>query len=179
MDKSSFKRLFDEHYQPLCNYAFRIIHDLDEAEDIVQEVFVKLWHQRTAIEIKKNPTSYIYTMVRNQAFEVIRRSTTGLRVKEDLRYIQENAVLQNVDDVEIEKYLLIDQIYTSIRQLPPKCGEIFTMSKINGLTYTQIAETLDISVKTVESQMGKALRLLRTMLADKMSFFCFFIMCFN
>ncbi|MBK7633158.1 MAG: hypothetical protein IPJ13_01900 [Saprospiraceae bacterium] len=61
----------------------------------------------------------------------------------------------------MEKLLLLEQIYVSIRQLPPKCSEVFTLSKVNGLTYVQIAEKMNISVKTVENHMGKALRLMR------------------
>ena len=72
-----------------------------------------------------------------------------------------------MEEGEIEKLLLLDQIYVSIRQLPPKCAQVFTLAKINGLPYAQIAKEMNVSVKTVENQMGKALRLLRGILANK------------
>lgn len=178
MDKSDFRLLFDQHYRPLCNYAYRIVGDMDEAEDVVQEVFVKLWSQRSVIQINKSPAKYIYSMVRNQALSFIRRTSVGSKIKENMLNLQAGVALDEMDDEEIEKYLLMDKIYNSIRQLPPKCGEIFIMSKVNGLTYTQIAESLNISVKTVENQMSKALKLLRNMLANKMPILFLFIMWF-
>lgn len=152
---------------------------MDTAEDVVQDVFLKLWNQKDSIQIDKSIQSYLYTMTRNHALAMMRRSDTGQRIYQEIQHTSSNIDMQDVEDAEVEKYLLIDAIYVSIRQLPPKCAEIFTLSKIKGLTYTQIAETLGISVKTVEGQMGKALRLLRTMLADKFPLFCIIMIWFN
>lgn len=168
MDKGQFKILFDEHYRPLCNFAFRITGDLNKSEDIVQDVFVKIWNQNDLLKANKNIRSFIYTMVRNHALEVIRRDGIGMKVTQHLLYLHSDESEQQVLDEDIEKYALIDKIYVSIRQLPPKCGEVFTLCKINGLSYIQIGEQLNISVKTVENHMSKALKLLREMLADQM-----------
>lgn len=166
MDKIFFRSLFDEHYRPLCNFAYRITGDIDQAEDIVQDVFVKLWNTKEMLQKDKNVRSYIYMMVRNHSLEIVRREGIGAKINKEILYLHTDKSASMIDDEEIEKYKLIDKIYVSIRQLPPKCSEVFTMSKINGLSYAQIAERLDISVKTVENHISKALRLLREMLAD-------------
>ncbi len=167
LDKSTYKRLFDDHYRPLCNFAYRINGDIDKAEDIVQDIFVKIWNQKDLLQEDKNIKSYIYTMVRNHTLEIMRREGIGLKVSKEILYLHTDENELSIEEEEIEKYRLIDKIYVSIRQLPPKCSEVFTLSKVNGLTYTQIAERMNISVKTVESHMSKALRLLREMLAGQ------------
>lgn len=103
-------------------------------------------------------------MVRNHALEIIRRQSLGSKINQELLYLQNDTEESPVEETEIEKIVILDQIYVSIRQLPPKCGEVFTLSKVNGLSYAQIAEHMDISIKTVENHMGKALKLLREML---------------
>lgn len=168
MDKSSFKNLFELHYSPLCNFAYRITDDIDQAEDIVQDIFVKVWNDPDLLDGNKNINSYLYSMVRNRALEVIRRENISQKINQQLEYIQNNAANTNVEEEEIEKLLLLEQIYVSIRQLPPKCSEVFTLSKVNGLTYVQIAEKMNISVKTVENHMGKALRLMRELLTKSL-----------
>ncbi len=175
MDKSTFKGLFDDHYRPLCNVAFRISGDLDMAEDIVQDVFLKIWNQQDLLNANKNIKSYMYTMVRNHALEIIRRQQIGARITDEILYLHSEANSDPIEDNEIEKYLILDKIYISIRQLPPKCAQVFTLAKVNGLSYSQIADDMHISVKTVENQMGKALKLLRAMLNNKITLIFIFI----
>ena len=137
---------------------------MNQAEDVVQDVFVRLWDKRDQMDQERNIRSYIYTMVRNHALEIIRRQSLGSKINQELLYLQNDTEESPVEETEIEKIVILDQIYVSIRQLPPKCGEVFTLSKVNGLSYAQIAEHMDISIKTVENHMGKALKLLREML---------------
>jgi len=175
LDKSTFKGLFDDHYRPLCNVAFRISGDLDMAEDIVQDVFLKIWNQQDLLNANKNIKSYMYTMVRNHALEIIRRQQIGARITDEILYLHSEANSDPIEDNEIEKYLILDKIYISIRQLPPKCAQVFTLAKVNGLSYSQIADDMHISVKTVENQMGKALKLLRAMLNNQITLIFIFI----
>ena len=175
MDKSTFKGLFDDHYRPLCNVAFRISGDLDMAEDIVQDVFLKIWNQQDLLNANKNIKSYMYTMVRNHALEIIRRQQIGARITDEILYLHSEANSDPIEDNEIEKYLILDKIYIYIRQLPPKCAQVFTLAKVNGLSYSQIADDMHISVKTVENQMGKALKLLRAMLNNQITLIFIFI----
>ncbi|MBK9735908.1 MAG: RNA polymerase sigma-70 factor [Saprospiraceae bacterium] len=166
MDKSTFKILFDTHYASLCNLAYRIVGDTDKAEDIVQDMFVKLWDERHKINPEKSVKSLVFMMVKNHSLEVLRRDGIGARIAHHF-FTSETDDQTIIEEEEIEKYELIDQIYVSIRQLPPKCGEVFTLSKVNGLSYIQIADKLNISVKTVENHMGKALKLLREIMFTK------------
>jgi RNA polymerase sigma-70 factor (ECF subfamily) len=140
---------------------------MDQAEDIVQDVFVKIWYKEDMLQENNNVKSYIYTMVRNKALEIVRRDNIGAKVTKEILYLHTQTNEQEIDEAEIENFQLLDKVYVSIRQLPPKCGEVFTLSKVNGLSYSQIAGQLDISVKTVENHIGKALRLLREMLVKQ------------
>ncbi len=143
-----------------------MLHDMDKAEDIVQDCFVKLWHMGSSVDETKSIKSLIYTMTKNRCLEVIRRDEINRKAITHLQLVtyDEDDV---INEQEVDKWLLIDQIYVSMRHLPPKCEEVFRLGKINGLTYTQIGEDLNISVKTVEAHMSKALKLLRGMLAKK------------
>lgn len=160
-NKEEYKKVFEEYYNPLCNFAFKIVKRKDLAEDVVQEVFVQIWHKRSTIQLSSHIKNYLFQSTRNKAIELLRRN------KLESDYIQ-NDMHSKEDSYEIEQdantFMLKEQLKRSIRQLPPKCQEIFVMSKVNGLTYTEIAEELNLSVKTVENQMGRALKLLREML---------------
>lgn len=167
MDRPQFKVLFVENYSALCNMAFRIIHDMEKAEDVVMDVFEKAWNERERLDSNGNVRAYVYTMVKNRSLEMLRNEARIVRLTSEFSGLNTPEGEELMEEGEIEKLLLLDQIYVSIRQLPPKCAQVFTMAKINGLPYAQIAKEMNVSVKTVENQMGKALRLLRGILANK------------
>ena len=166
LDKIKFKEVFKKYYNPLCNFAANIVDDSRLAQDIVQDVFTKIWDKRNQIEISSNEKSYLFQAVKNQALEEIRKNKN--RRDNDLKKYPEMKEGSN-RELEEQKYMLKEQLFVSMRQLPPKCQQIFRLSKLDGLTYAEIAEKLDISVKTVENQMGKAFRILREKLAGKLS----------
>jgi RNA polymerase sigma-70 factor (ECF subfamily) len=147
--------------------AFRIIHDMEKAEDVVMDVFEKAWNERERLDSNGNVRAYVYTMVKNRSLEMLRNEARIVRLTGEFSGLNTPEGEELMEEGEIEKLLLLDQIYVSIRQLPPKCAQVFTMAKINGLPYAQIAKEMNVSVKTVENQMGKALRLLRGILANK------------
>jgi RNA polymerase sigma-70 factor (ECF subfamily) len=164
LEYNTYKNLFKELYEPLCNLAFSILNDFDGSEDVVQEVFVNLWQNKEKLEIRTNINNYLFTAVRNKSIEKLRR----LKIEE--KYIQfekERTIYsEEIDDEEIDKYKKIAKLYKSIDSLPTKCQKIFKMSKIDGMTYVEISEELRLSVKTIESQMRRAFLLLRDMLKD-------------
>lgn len=159
--------MFKEYYNPLCNFAATITSDRKMAQDVVQDVFTKLWDKRNELSINSNEKNYLFQAVKHRAFEILRK--------------RQNESILNITDLEqsfgrakemedqADKFMLKEYLYNSIRQLPPKCQEIFVLNKVNGLTYTEIADDLDISVKTVENQIGRAYRKLRILMAGKVS----------
>jgi RNA polymerase sigma-70 factor (ECF subfamily) len=164
--KEEYKKVFEEYYNPLCNFASKYVSGSDIAEDVVQEVFVQMWQKRKQITLTSGIRSYLFQSTRNKAIEIIRRN------KLQNAYIDEekhNVEVSYEIDKEADNYMLKEQLNKSIRQLPPKCQEIFVLSKMNGLTYGEIAEELNLSIKTVENQIGRGLKLLRGMLTKMRS----------
>ena len=114
--------------------------------------------KREVIQADNNVKSFLFQSTKNRAIEIIRRNKLNdTMVLEKTKEIESDKQLMQ----EADNYLMKQKIFASIRQLPPKCQQVFKMSKINGLTYSEIAAELDISVKTVENQIGKALKFLR------------------
>jgi RNA polymerase sigma-70 factor (ECF subfamily) len=159
--KEDYEWIFREYYQGLCNYAYMWVKDIDNAEEVVQGVFVKLWEKKDNILISTSVKSYLYKAVYHASLNEIRHT----KVKEEYVNMQnkeqatEPASGQNLKELEqkIEKAML---------SLPEQCRLVFRMSRFEELKYREIADILNISIKTVENQMGKALRLMRENLAD-------------
>lgn len=165
MTKQNFKDIFITYYNPLCNYALSIVHDEVWVEDIVQEVFLNFWNQRHTIDLTGNIKSYLFTATKNQIFESLRKDKSRSKMLEGLLTLSNQQNIQN-DEQELSEWVKIDQVYSSLRHLPPKCREVFELAKLKGLTYSQIAETMQISPKTVENHMAKAFSILRDKLKD-------------
>ncbi|MEZ4911432.1 MAG: RNA polymerase sigma-70 factor [Saprospiraceae bacterium] len=165
MSRVEFKKLFMQYYNVLCNYSFKYTKDLQISEDLVQEIFVKLWNDKITIDSEKNTRNYLFTIVQRKSLEYLRTEKRHQEIL-SLGVFDEKGEIDNEIDMEMEYFNKMNKIYVSIRQLPPKCSEIFVLSKIDGLPYTQIAKELNISVKTVENQISKAYKLLREMLKN-------------
>ena len=131
----------------------------ETSEDIVQEVFVHLWQKRKQIKIYGSFKSYLFSSVKNKCIEKLRRKKLEATYISETLYTLKNENQEDKDD--IDKIILINKMYNSIEDLPKKCSAIFKMAKFEGLTYTEIAKELDLSVKTIESQMRRAFILLR------------------
>ena len=166
MERSIFKSMFDRYYTPLCHFARKIVQDKDTAEDVVQDVFIIVWNKNIVPDDERNIKSLLFTMTRNHALEIVRRNGIHDKIINILRKTQSEEI-EPVSDEESQRYIQIDQIYVCMRQLPTKCGKIFTMSKLNGLSYAQLAEQEKISLKTVENHMNKAFKILRKLLKNQ------------
>lgn len=162
LDKKKFKELFMENYQPLCNYAFSFTKDADKAEDIVQDVFVKLWNSQFTLDKNRNISGYLFTLVRNHSLDVLRRDHLGVKVAQEYNHQREVEEFISSEETNTENYMMLEKLDRSIKALPPKCGEVFLLNKIQGYSHSDIAEFLGISVKTVEAHMTKAYRLLKS-----------------
>lgn len=157
-DINEFEKFFKTQYQSLLQFATYYVHDIDTAEDVVQDVFYQLWNHRDELHKIENMESYIRTAVKNQALKKIRnRKTRNIASIIDLDFETSEATpLELPENRELQKI-----ISKSINNLPPKCRRIFQLSRFEHLTYSQIAEVESISVKTVETQMSRALKYLR------------------
>ena len=135
-------------------------YDLDDAKNIVHEVFMSLWEKFEGLPEETNFKSYLYTAVRNKSLNFIRdkKKHVMLEDAEELAPFEENV---SMESAELER-----EIEIGLQLLPEKCREVFELSRQEGLKYAEIAEKLNISIKTVEAQMSKALSILRDHLRD-------------
>jgi len=166
-DEKAFDALFRAWYTPLVRYAFSFTEgDMDEAEELVQDTFAKLWTQRDVLEFQNSVKAYLYRMVHNQALNRLRAN----RVHE--RYTQHQA-RQMAQEFESPKDdpELAQRLRKVLDALPAQCRHVFELSRFEELKYREIAEQLGISIKTVETHMGKALRILRHELAEYLTLF--------
>ncbi len=162
-NKGAFDSLFRLYYQDLCRYALFMSCNADDSEEIVQEMFFKLWQNHKQISIPVAVKSYLYTSIKNAVFNKLKHE----KIKS--AYIKETQLQEyDLDSSEImENAESLSNISNAIEQLPQKRREIFIMCKMDGLKYREIAKKLDISIKTVENQMGEALKFLREKLTNK------------
>ncbi|HEY8955022.1 RNA polymerase sigma-70 factor [Chitinophaga sp.] len=154
---------FHTYFEGLHRYAFTILKDNDDAKDAVQAVFLKLWEKRAAIDEQQSVKSYLYTAIYHYCLNVKRHE----KIKE--QYITTN----NHTAGEFRDPLVSKEAYRrimgGIESLPPQCKLIFTKSRFEGKKYAEIAGEMGLSVKTVEAQVGKALKILRENLPDRMT----------
>ena len=165
-DMANYEQLFKTHYNNLCSYANKYLEDLDAAEEVVQDVFVKLWENRETISITGSFKSYIFRAVRNACLNFIRH----LQVREEFKTYNEQELERNQPLLEDEIHAseLEVRIRAAINLLPAERRKVFIMSRYDGLKYKEIAEKLNISDKTVENQMGRAIKFLREKLTKYM-----------
>lgn len=156
---AALEELFKTHYLQLCNYAYIFLKDTDESEDVVQGVFYQLWKKKDSTEITTSLKSYLFTAVRNNCLKRISHLKIKNQYKETVLHMDDKGSNNTMDRIVSRE--LEEEIKRAIENLPEQCRLIFTLSRQSGLKYTEIAEHLEISVKTVENQMGKALKVLR------------------
>lgn len=153
---ATFETLFRAHYNALANYAYSILKNRQDAEDVAQDVFIKLWKNQPEVINTAQVKFYLLTATKNACISLLRKQAG--------KYTHEpnDWNLAAVPDVTQEdKDEIVKMINKALALLPPQCLVIFKLSRFGGLTYQQIAGELGLSVKTVENQMGKALRILR------------------
>jgi len=163
-DQAAFETIFRTHYASLAEYAKGLVRSRDAAEDVVQEVFVALWTQRERLTSPDNLLAYLYRSVRNRGLNFLRHQrlvTVWQSRQADLDPPEAPPA-----DRETERAEINHAIKQAAAGLSPRCKEVFELSRERGLTYPQIAETLGISVKTVETLMSRALKAVRVRLAS-------------
>ncbi|MBM4189004.1 MAG: RNA polymerase sigma-70 factor [Gemmatimonadetes bacterium] len=162
-DRDAFEIVFRAYYPKLADYANGLVRSRDAAEDVVQEVFVALWTQRDRLTSPDNLVGYLYRAVRNRSLNQIRhrRMVTDWQA----RQAAEDPAVAPAADRETENTETGVAVKAAVAKLSPRCREVFELSRDRGLTYPEIAATLGISIKTVETLMGRALKSIRERLS--------------
>lgn len=161
--ENAFAYVFKEYYGVLLNYASRILHDAEVANDLVQEVFCRLYEKRGELRGEIDLKPYLYRIVYNDCLNVIKhRNIEQNYVNGELLDFYFSKVIETPEaELALQSEELREAVQVAIQKLPVRCQEIFVLSKIEGLSNKEIAERLGISVKTVENQMTVALSKLR------------------
>lgn len=160
-DQAALNQLYKKYWKMLFLSAYRILHDQQMCEDITQEIFLKLWDKRQRIEVKKSLKSYLCACIRHEVFRQIRNNV----VKEDIFDNLQDRLQTPSEYGNIEHKELIIKINSIVNGLPEKCRQVYKLSREEQLSHKQIAFQLDISTKTVENHLNKALHQLRNALA--------------
>lgn len=155
--KIQFEKRFKQHYPRLCCIALGYVADRDDAEDIVQEAFINVWHKGLDGLSDEEFAPYMAKAVKNNCITFLRRQQQTLSIDE---HPAAAGVLDD-DSHDEETLSPSEMLERALAILPPKCREVFLMAKMQGMKYREIADALSLSEKTVENQMSKAIRLLR------------------
>lgn len=168
--------LVDTYHHKLCVYAYGLTHDRDMAEDLVQNVFIRIWNKRDKLNPDFSIIGFLYKSVYNEFIDQYRKQKQTVPLEK--KYIE---ALSSIVEDEDEHYLerIIKLVKTEIQNLPPKCKETFLLSKEEGLTNIEIAEYKKISIKTVEAHISKAFSILRNKIGQKIDSILFILFGIN
>jgi RNA polymerase sigma-70 factor (ECF subfamily) len=161
-DSHSFELLFRRLYPKLCAYAQKFLHDTNDSKEVVQELFLNIWKNRDRIDEGQSLTSYLFISTKNRCLNLLETKKNRSKHAELLWYLyvqestENNNAFQQLVVNDLEKNLNI-----AVEHLPKECKKIFELSRYEGLKYQEIAQQLNISIKTVETQMSRALTKLR------------------
>lgn len=163
-DQTAFELLFRYYYPSLVTFASQIVLNQEDAEEVVQDFFVRLWMKRKDIRNSNSLKSYFFTSVKNSSLNFLKKEKISEKIRSEFKYLTENDRLYNPD------LFVTSELQTHIKEafskLPPSAHEIFTLSRFRGLSNDEIAEKLNISKRTVETQISNSLKILRVELKD-------------
>jgi len=163
-DIRQFESLFRSSYVSLVRYARTIIKDQDNAEEIVQDLFYRIWKDREKIKIESSLNGYLFRSVHNRCLHFIEHNRIVGKHAEQMSFRQPESPESPSDILNYKE--LQAKVANILEKLPERCGKIFYMNRFEGLKYTEIAEKLSVSVKTVEANMGRALKEFRKELTE-------------
>lgn len=164
-DIAEFRSLFGRYYEQLCRYSFGIVRDMAAAEDIVQEFFYNLWKNRETDEPRLSLNAYLYQSIRNNSLRYLQHLIVKQQYADTVAGLTATEPEAEEEEIlEIEE--LTEAIHNTLNKLPDRCSRIFRMNRFEGKKYREIAEILSVSVKTVEADMGKALKVFRNSLKE-------------
>jgi RNA polymerase sigma-70 factor, ECF subfamily len=160
----AFDALYDKYCRKLYNFGLTILKSKEESENLIQDVFLRLWENRNKIEKNESVQSYVFTIAYNSAISILRKKARDARFIEYLGTLQENT--EAPVDVQVEYNELTNRLNEIIQSLPQRQKEVYLMHKVEGLKYNLIAEQLHVSVNTIENHMSRALKTIRKKLGN-------------
>jgi RNA polymerase sigma-70 factor (ECF subfamily) len=161
-NEATYQLVFRIHYESLCKYAFTIVRDADDAKDLVQGLFMKMWEKKEELVITYTLKSYLYKAIHNLCINKLEHQKVRLQFQ-----AREESKIPEAQQPEVFPDELDHRIKTIIQNLPPQCRTIFMMSRYEEMKYAEIAAALGLSVNTIENQVSKALRILRDNLHEQ------------
>ena len=178
-DKEAFEHLFQENYKNLVLYAKKFVMDTEIARDLVQDIFIYLWEKRQKLTINKSLSSYLFRAVRNACINHLKRESTKENYVKDFLYNLNDGSYQTSASEDAHELVvhkdLSGKIGTIIETLPEQCRNIFKMSRFRGMKDKEIAEIYSISPRTVETQIYRALIVLKENLKPYLAITALFI----
>lgn len=160
-DEEAFKQFFELYVKKVYNFLFKHLQDKLEAEDLTQIVFMKIWNNRASIDLKKSIDAYVFTIAYHLVIDFYRHNNKHLKVDFSSDQLKEHPTSNLTAEDSLNKHHFESIYQTALETLPPKRKEIFLMSRHMGMSNKQIADKLQISIKTVENQMTAALKSLK------------------
>jgi len=170
-DQAAFQYVFRRYYQELCNFALSYLKVETASEEVVQEMFISIWEKRQKLKIQSSLKAYLFVSIKNRSLNYLNSKATQVSKKshstsaEDAIQISDNSIDETLKDAELQT--LVSQ---AIQSLPARCQEIFKLNRLEGLSYQQVADHLNLSKKTVEAQMGIAFKKLREFIKQRWEF---------
>lgn len=171
-DTTAFELLFKYYYPGLVVFASNIVLNKDEAEEVVQDFFVRLWENRNSLKSENPLKNYLFTSVKNRSINFLKSAQVKKNVIDELKRQMESEMRYNPDiytDTELQR-----KLKHAFTKLPPRTAEIFTLSRFKGLSNDEIANSLELSKRTVETQISNALKILRKELQTYLTLLLFF-----
>ncbi len=171
-DKDSYRQLFFLYYQPLLIFAKKFV-DEESAKDLIQDCFLNLWNDRKRLNITTSIPAYLFTIIKNRCYKLLneKQQQTALKNRIGLQLKQEELFYFTNSEKSILEFDVKDRIKKVVGKLPEKCSEVFKASRFEGLSNKEIAGKYGISVKAVEKQISKALKLFREEFKDILTIF--------
>lgn len=163
-NNQAFEQLFKAHYKALHAYAHVILKDMDLAEEIVQNMFLRFWEKREMLNVQTSVKAYLYKCTYNDSLNYLKHEKVKTKYQDFTVHTMDTE--SEAASARVELNELEGKLRIALNELPEQCRTIFQMSRFEELKYREIANQLGLSIKTVENQMGKALKLLRIKLAD-------------
>lgn len=158
-NESAFEILFIRYYEPLCKYAYGILKNKNEVEEIVQSVFVKVWEYHKNIQIKISFKSYLYQMVHNAVANEIKRKKVAQKHEEELTRLNlHSPISENYPIANLISQESVEKIEKEIASLPEQCRLVFIKYKFEDKSYNEIAEEMNISNNTIKTQLRRAMQ---------------------